>query len=364
VQRWITEHQSEKDAVTATGLITVTIPTNIYTAAPGSARRWGLYTLKNGTGSVRFIPDAGTTGLQPAILQGFALAPKRFDNNLGTVADQVVSAVIAVPAGFTGRLLMIYDAAYNNTVPVPSFAMTYSVTGVSPPALGFVQLKAMPTAGTAFNVPDYAIYEAPLSSFPAATITVTVTGGPRMYSGMIGLYLIAQVNPAGTTRLITHSNVSAGNAVTQALTALTGTSLVIVQSRQPGVSITGPTAGTFQSFSTNIGALLTGTSTGIQETAVPEGNAAKNFAFGIGSSTPTATGDFVAAANYTSLNGRAGIALVAYPPTTVAGAGAVTLNKEDGRDTLIAPYGSAELWFDPDGLTVRCRMSRHVTEAP
>jgi hypothetical protein len=112
----------------------------------------------------------------------------------------------------------------------------------------------------------------------------------------------------------------------------------------------------FASFSTAITKIRQGTSVGIDNPAVLDTAVPKNASNAFGAAGNPTAGNVALTGNFTG-SGKTGVCMIEVPGT-VGTATPVTVNAEGGRASLTVPYGTLEIWAQPDGLTYDIRTSK------
>jgi hypothetical protein len=321
------------------GLLTVTIPQNIYVNSAEAKEAWGSYRLES-AGSVKFAGAAGGSVAVPATNMFFGRSIHRVASV--TTGPLTHTFTMDLPAVTDGRLVVIGHGIGSGGT------RTMGIT--STPTLTWTTKKTFPAAAAATREANYAIFEATLTSFPATTMSFSVTQTGGVDSMMLDVYVIG--DPGGAMVLpVTAAENVIGATVSSTLAGLVAGSLVIASSVCRG-SPNSATVNSFVSFS-NIPSPSIGSTVGENETAAANTNNFKNMVFGDGTTVASASGDRTTQATFQTASFAPDLALMAYPPktTTVLGMDVQFLGGPT-HDTLTALNGEAQLWFDPGGQRV------------
>jgi hypothetical protein len=140
---------------------------------------------------------------------------------------------------------------------------------------------------------------------------------------------------------------STGSVAIVTMAGLAQKSLVLGHAQMRGAS---PVA--LGSVSSTLSVIQQGITAGAEVATVTDTGNQKNAGWGRVSGVQNIVGDFVGQATYVNGFARPGLMLSAYPPKTVAGAGAVNLLLQGGRDTLNVLHGEMQLLFHSNGVDV------------
>lgn len=331
----------KKRRYTGSTLLTVTIPAGIYTNV-NDQEAWGIY-RKEGTGNIKFVAATGADDIVPAQLKASGSSPRRYTDGENNEAEaETYSTVIPIPNITAGKLVVIVEGHANDNT-----GMNASIA-----ATGFTFTTKLALTQLSAIEPGWAVFEAPLTAFAAADVTLDTTYGNNVGYIVTHWFVIeghggAMVTPVGG---ITGAAASTINRTLAALTA--GTRVFAVAAMRGSVG-TDPVS--VASFSSNLGLIAASNTAGAPNAGISNNMVSKNGCYARATGVASAAGDFVGVANFGNAFARPGIVLFAYPPVVSPGAGAVTLKLEGGRDTLNVANGEAELYFWPDGTTVSIR---------
>jgi hypothetical protein len=156
---------------------------------------------------------------------------------------------------------------------------------------------------------------------------------------------------------VLYNNIAAAPNNISAVTtpSLGNQTLILAQAVQRGAL---PGQAVFSTFGGGLALAESLNSSGADDTSVPDSSNTRNFAHARGNMLTSAAGIVSATAQFATVTNSPALSLVAYPPTTSIGSGAVVMHYENGNDTLTQANGEAELTFDPDGLNVWVKMSQ------
>lgn len=324
-----------------TGLMTITLPPDIWTSGEKKAR-WAKYRLLSPTGSIKVVGAAGGTNLVAPTVVARGRGMKRWPTTGAGVNRTLVTNAV-VPAITNGEILIAFHAAHN----VNSVTLGLTLTSPGAPSVAWGTLVAYPTNPRAQWAPDWYVARAPLVAFAGGTIDITVLEGPAVGLQVCDWWAIEGVS--GTAPLYgVHAGAGQAAIATAVISAVPAQSRLLASAAQIGA------IGTvnFSSWSSNIGADQSGDTNGIDDASTSNTLTGHNEAYSVGRGVTTAAGDVTVAANFTASSAKPGLLAIAYHPKSVIGAGVMVLNKEGGRDTLSTQHGVMELWFQPDGVTV------------
>lgn len=317
--------------VTAGGTRVVTIPPGIWPGGLGEA--WATYRLE-AAGSLQVLGQAGnTTGEIIPSLQQHMIGRQRYAT---LAALQSITRTIAVPAVASGKLVVMAAVGWAT---VGTVAITCTLSGGLTP----VTRQAARTPSLTGQNPEFAIFDAPLTSFAGGDIDITLVAGPDANLQIMAAFVISGQG-SGTpiqNRLENTVNTSFASCV---LTACPASGLILALAAQRGASAV------FTSFSSNLALLNNG-----NLLSVPTANdtdTVKNAAWGYGVGVPPTTGDVTVQANFQTAGGGAGITAICYPPGTGSIVPLVSMTYQGGFNTMNVVGAEMELWFAPDGRSV------------
>ena len=337
--------------ITAATEVEITIPPDIHVSNQ-PIKKWGTYRLKNPAGSAVFVPEGGTPVNTASSVNKIAKNIVRYLSS-GSPFPLPVSTTINIPAGFTGSLFAIYTGSHAGNPGPATLPVQAVISSVQLPT--WTTLRAYPANPAVNNGFDWAVFRSVLSAYAGGDVTVTVNGGDNCY--MQGLFLFL-VNPHGATIQVQpfFSN-TAATAFAATLASVAAQSLCFGVAVQRGIS----TETSFLNFNANMAAIAggTGNSNDLPEAGVSNGSRQKNMLFGMGAGVQNADGAFTGQGNFQAATGPGGFLLVSVGPVT-GGGSPVTLEFENGIDTLTADNGLAEIWFEPDGRTANIRISPEI----
>jgi hypothetical protein len=336
----------KRTSLLATAPIIVTVPPSLF-QSPDAKEAWALYRLQNSAGPTQFVGQGGASGLQAATVLTRTMAFLR--SQLPPVAAaKVASGTITLPVATT-------SAAKLNIQVIVSFnqvltSITHSCTldnGLT--ATTLLNL----TGATPQNVMSPIVYEAALGVKASGTvIKYDISIAPQVNVIGVCARVIDGIGTGAT--LVQTSPIDGANlvAATATFTALPASYLVTTFAAKRGLVAASP----FTGLSANLTLSASGDTAG-----QPEGDptsAFRNESWATGSGVANTTGNFVAVANWGVNTGPPNIVCCAYPPATIAGAGAVTMHYQGGRDTLTEINAEAELWFAPNGKDVYVKIPK------
>lgn len=325
--------------------VTITIPPNVFTSVR-SEEAFALF-RKEGAGDVTFAAATATDYVAPQI-KGSGFAPLRRVMTPVT-GDITATARINLPAITNGKLLCVLTIMPDLGSGLTKLDIAANLVAAPATALTFTQLRALTNPGDSKD-PNTRIMEVSLTSFAGGDHDFTITGAGSALFLSMDWFAIEGHGGAAYTPVVIEKTAGA-STVSGTLTGIAAQSLVIACAKMRG-AVSGASAVAFNSFSSNITSIRNGTTLGAADTGVQDTSIYKNLAYGVGSGVAAAAADFVAQATFNAATAGPVLALVAYPPKSVPGAGLIDLRLEGGRNKLNVANGEAELHFSADGRTV------------
>lgn len=329
---------------TGTALQTVTVNANTYRNA-AAKRGYALLQNTGAGGSIKVVGAAAALDLQPATIVAQGTIVKR---RKGVTPPQTFLVDMAMPAITNGKVFINVWAGFDAAAQPLTFSATLN-SGLTFNAA----LTAFPsTAPTAYE-PNLGQYEAPIVGAGARTVRATIVISANIDWAVIDWWAVEGTNGGAAVPFSALAATPPANSVSKSTTSLGNQTLVLVSAVQRG-AVGGAV---FSNFSGGPTLRQTANGSGIDDATVPDSNGGRNVTFARGDMLLSAAGVVTPAANWANSINQPGIALIAIPPVSSIGAGAVVMHYENGQDTVTQANGIIELSFDPNGLDIYTRMS-------